>query len=359
MTTEGVKNASCEFDIQTLKPTYRLLIGMPGMSNAFAIAGKLGLPEAVIEDAKTRVDVDKAKMETLFSDLERTRKQADDERERAGKYREEAHALQEKLKEQERKTDARAREVLEKAQEDAVQTLADAKRFADDAIRALRHAGADDAQLREMERTRTKLNERLADIRGKKRAEEGREDAKKRAQFKAETLLPGTPVHIVSMNLNGTIEGKADRDGNVFVLCGVMRMKVNLSDLSKPETEDTYSGQDIAKRFSMKRAFADAQGKDQKGTGHGKRAQGMRSAPAYELNLIGKNTEDAISALDKYLDDAYLAHVPSVRIVHGKGTGTLRNAVQKHLKRVKYVKSYQTGEYGEGDAGVTIVTLKG
>ena len=199
----------------------------------------------------------------------------------------------------------------------------------------------------------------MADVREKKR-DNGTESGKEgRPHFRPEELLPGTPVYVGSMNLNGTVEGKVDRDGNVFVLCGVMRMKVSVSDLEPPETEDAYSGKELAKRFSMKRAFADAQGKESKGTSRGKKAQGMRTVPAYELNLIGKNTDDAISALDKYLDDAYLAHVPSVRIVHGKGTGTLRNAVQKHLKRVKYVKSYQTGEYGEGDAGVTIVTLKG
>ena len=329
------------------------------MSNAFAIAGKLGLPGSVIENAKAQIDTDKAKMETLFTDLEHTRRQADEERERAETYRKEAHALQEKLKEREERLDVHAKEVLEQAREDAEKTLADAKRFADEAIRALRHAGADDAQLREMERTRTKLNERLTDVRAKKNAADSGDGTDKRAHFRAEELLPGTPVHVTSMNLNGTIEGKTDRDGNVFVLCGVMRIKVSVKDLAPPETEDAYSGKELAKRFSMKRAFADAQGKGDRHASHGKHAQGMRSAPAYELNLIGKNTDDAISALDKYLDDAYLVHVPSVRIVHGKGTGTLRNAVQKHLKRVKYVKSYQTGEYGEGDAGVTIVTLKG
>ena len=359
MTTEGVKNASCEFDIRTLKPTYRLLIGTPGMSNAFAIAGKLGLPAHIIRNAGEQIDVDKARMETLFTDLEQTRRLADEERKRAGEYREEAQALREKLREQEQKLDARAGAVLEQARTDAEQILADAKRFADEAIRTLRHAGADDAQLREMERTRTKLNERLSDAREKKKAASGGTGTGKDAHFRPEALLPGTPVHIVSMNLNGTVEGRPDRDGNVFVLCGVMRMKVSVQDLTQPEEEDRYSGKEIAKRFSMKRAFADAQGKERKNTAHGKNAQGIRQAPAYELNLIGKNTDDAISALDKYLDDAYLAHVPSVRIVHGKGTGTLRNAVQKHLKHVKYVKSYQTGEYGEGDAGVTIVKLKG
>ena len=355
MTTPGVENASCEFDVSTLKPTYRLLIGMPGKSNAFAISRKLGLPEEIIEGAHAQIDIDKARMETLFSELEESRKQAEAERESAMRYKEEISRLEARMRKQSQEFDALGQDLIAEAREEADRVLAGAKAFADETIRLMRKAGADEEIVKELERTRTALNEK----RGKNRKEKDVQRAKNKdehrtVRLKPSDLVPGTSVKIVSLDLKGTIEGHPDKNGNLFVQCGVMRMKTNVADLElAKEEEAAKSGQEIAKRFSMKRAF-EAQGTDTKTHKGTLRAAGVSA----EINLIGKNTDDALSALDKYLDDAYLSHMPSVRIVHGKGTGTLRNAVQRHLKQISYVKSFQTGEYGEGDAGVTIVKLK-
>ena len=355
MTTPGVKNASCEFEVSTLKPTYRLLIGMPGKSNAFAISRKLGLPEEIIEGAHAQIDVDKARMETLFSDLEESRKQAEAEKQSAMRYKEEISRLEARMRKQSQEFDALGEDLIAEAREEADRVLAGAKAFADETIRLMRKAGADEDIVKELERTRTALNEKRGKLRRESasKTETGTKD-NAAVTLKASDLVPGTAVRIVSLDLKGTIEGHPDKNGNLFVQCGVMRMKTHISDLAiAREEEIAKSGPEIAKRFSMKRAFEarDAGTKEHRGA--------LRTAgAAAEINLIGQNTDDALNALDKYLDDAYLSHMPSVRIVHGKGTGTLRSAVQRHLKQVSYVKSFKTGEYGEGDAGVTIVKLK-
>ncbi|MBR0173058.1 MAG: endonuclease MutS2 [Lachnospiraceae bacterium] len=355
MTTAGVKNANCEFDVATLKPTYRLLIGTPGKSNAFAIASKLGLPQSVIDGAHAQIDTDKARMETLFTDLEESRKQVEAEKASVARYKEEISRLEARMREQSEEFDTLGQDLIAEAREEADRVLAGAKAFADETIRLMRKAGADENLLKELERTRTALNEKRGKNRKEKDVRREKDKEEHRAvRLKTSDLVPGTSVKIVSLDLKGTIEGHPDKNGNLFVQCGVMRMKTNVSDLElAKEEEAAKSGQEIAKRFSMRRAF-ETQGSDTKTRKGTLRAAGA----AAEINLIGKNTDDALSALDKYLDDAYLSHMPSVRIVHGKGTGTLRNAVQRHLKQISYVKSFQTGEYGEGDAGVTIVKLK-
>lgn len=354
MTTKGVKNASCAFDVDTLRPTYRLIIGAPGASNAFAISKKLGLPEEVIEDAHAQIDSDKARMETLFQDLEESKKRLDKEQEKVERYREEQQELQARLKEQEEAFDTLGDDILEEAHRKAEDVLAEAKRFADMTIRRMRKAHVDEELISSMERERTHLNEMIGKVREEKPSQkEGKADAAP-AMADAE-LIPGTRVRIRSMGLGGIIKTAPDKDGRLTVTCGVMQVEARADDLV-PEEEEAYSGKEIAKRFSMKRAFAE---KDES-KGRTSRPGGTSASyvPA-EINLIGKNTDDALALLDKYLDDAYLTHLPVVRIVHGKGTGALRSAVQRHLKGISYVKSFQGGAYGEGDAGVTVVKLKG
>ncbi|MBR5970526.1 MAG: endonuclease MutS2 [Lachnospiraceae bacterium] len=357
MTTERVVNASCEFDIETLRPTYRLLIGTPGMSNAFAISRKLGLPEEIIDGAHAQIDTDKARMETLFADLETSRKTIEAERERIEQYKQETQALNAKLEEQSREFDSLGEDILADAHEEAERILTEAKRFADDTIRLMRKSGADEELLAVMERERTKLNERIGAQRSSgKKAKEKAAPPQEGERLTKEQAKKGERVHIVSMGLTGIIESLPDKDENVYVRCGVMQVKAKVSDLS-PAPEKEESAQEIAKKFSMKQAFAAKESGG--GKGGGKRHSVLNDEyVSAEINLIGKNTDDALHALDKYLDNAYRAHLPSVRIVHGKGTGTLRNAVRTHLKSVRYIKKFQEGEYGEGDAGVTVATFK-
>ena len=357
MTTEGVVNASCEFDIETLRPTYKLLIGTPGMSNAFAISRKLGLPEEIIEGAHAQIDTDKARMETLFADLETSRKTIEKERAEIDRYREETKELNRKLEQQTKEFDSLGEDIVAEAHEEAERILTEAKRFADDTIRLMRKSGADEELLAVMERERTKLNERIGNTKKAGKKAKDRQTAGQQEDapvLKKEQAKKGERVKILSMGLTGIIESLPDKDDNVFVRCGIMQVKAKVSDLS-PAPEEAEQPQEIAKKFSMKQAFASKDG----GKGGGKRHSILNDDyVSAELNLIGKNTDDALYALDKYLDNAYRAHLPSVRIVHGKGTGTLRSAVREHLKGVRYIKKFQEGEYGEGDAGVTIATFR-
>ena len=336
MTTKGVLNASCEFDVGTLQPTYRLLIGTPGASNAFAVSKRLGLSEEIINGAKEQIDADKVRMETLFRDLEESRRVAEEERIEIARYREEQEALQARLREQEETLDTLGEDLLKEAHGEAERILKEAKLFADETIRLMRKSGADDALIADLERKRTALNLKIADTSKKKRGHEEREKKEKGRGLEAKDLVIGDRVKILSAGLSGTVSKLPDKEGRLTVTCGVMQVETKLSDLA-PDEEHAENGKQIEKRYRMK---------------------GVSYVPA-ELNLIGKNTDDAISALDKYLDEAYMSHLPGVRIVHGKGTGTLRNAVQRHLKGVRYVKSFQDGAYGEGDTGVTVVKFKG
>lgn len=335
LSTPEVENACCEFDVETLRPTYRLLIGVPGKSNAFAISGKLGLPEFIIENAKEHLTAQDESFEDLLSDLEQSRKTIEAEEQEIRRHKEEIRQLRNALEKKQEKIDLRKEEILRKANEEARAILADAKKTADETIRDFQKYSANDASIRQMEEKRAKLREKM-DKAGK-HAQENIPKPKK--PVSAKKLHLGDAVKVLSMNLKGTVSSLPDAKGDLFVQMGILRSKVNISDLELMD-EVTITTPSVAR------------------TGAGKIKMSKSASVSTEINLIGMTVDEALAHLDKYLDDAYLAHLSSVRIVHGKGTGKLRDAVQKHLKRCKYVKTYRMGAFGEGDAGVTIAEFK-
>ena len=337
LSTDFVENACCEFNVETLAPTYRLLIGIPGKSNAFAISSKLGLPEYIIDAARAQINAEDKSFEDLLTDLENSRVTIEKERLEIASYKEEIKSLKEKLQAKNEKIDNAKDRIIREANEKAREILQEAKDVADETIRIYQKAGPG-TSLKELEKTRERLRGEIGK-KNDKLALKAKEPPKAK-QPKPEQLKIGDSVKILSMGLKGTISTLPDHKGNLFVQCGIMRSQANVKDLVLIEDE-TPSG-----LASLKNTH----------TGKVKMSKSFSISP--EINLLGKTVDEALAELDKYLDDAYLAHLPSVRVVHGKGTGALRSAVQNHLKRVKYVKSYRLGEYGEGDAGVTIVTFK-
>ena len=366
MRTEGIVNASCEFNVETLQPTYRLMVGIPGKSNAFAISQKLGLPNYIIETAKEQLSQEAQNFEDLLSDLERARQQLRAEQEESARMRASLERDRKILKDKEKQFEKRREELLQKANEDARDILAKAKEDADQAISDLRKAAQSGrgGDLSSMERTRTalrsKVNEKNASIKFKK--EPAAPAGKK---VRASDLHVGDKVRVVSMGLTGTVSALPDRNGKVSVRCGILQSKVDLSDL-RLVAEDAFGntldafgnpvgGSEKRSGSAIKRAFRDAD----KASSSGKEMDLSHSSTVSpELNLLGMTTDDAIWKLDKYLDEARVSHLQSVRIVHGKGTGALRNAVHQYLRKQKWIKSFRLGDFGEGDAGVTIVTLR-
>ena len=339
LSTDFVENACCEFNVETLAPTYRLLIGIPGKSNAFAISQKLGLPDYVIQAAKEQINAEDKSFEDLLTDLESSRLTIEKERLEIASYKEEIKSLKERLQTKNEKIDSAREKILREANEKAREILQDAKNVADETIRIYQKAGPN-ASLKDLEKTRDRLRGEI----GKKNEKLAlkTQEPKKGRQIKPEQLKIGDSVKISSMGLNGTVSSLPDHKGNLFVQCGIMRSQANVKDLVYAEAEAAPAASVLQRKPSA--------------AGKVKMSKSFSISP--EINLLGKTVDEALAELDKYLDDAYLAHLSTVRVVHGKGTGALRSAVQSHLKRVKYVKSYRLGEYGEGDAGVTIVTFK-
>jgi DNA mismatch repair protein MutS2 len=340
LNTKGVQNASCEFDVESLKPTYRLLIGLPGKSNAFAISSKLGLSDRIIEAAKEQISTDDQRFEDLIADLEKSRKIIENERFEIEQYKKEAEELRHQLEQKTNKLDSQRDDIIRKANEEAREILQEAKTVADETIRVFRKAGPN-ASMQDLERTRTSLGQKISD---KNKAISKKETPKENHPILKESQLKlGESVRIVSMGLKGTISSKPDKDGNLFVQCGIMKTKANIRDLVLIGDEDP--------KAAMKKFYG------RTSSGGGKMDLSKASNIRTEINLIGRNSDDAIAELDKYLDDAYMSHLNNVRVVHGKGAGILRQAVHNYLKGVPYVKSFKLGEFGEGDAGVTIVTF--
>ena len=337
LSTDFVENACCEFNVETLAPTYRLLIGIPGKSNAFAISSKLGLPDYIIEAAKTQITTEDKSFEDLLTDLEESRVTIEKERLEIASYKAEVKSLKEKLQAKNEKIDNAKERILREANEQAREILQDAKNVADETIRIYQKAGPG-ASLKDLEKTRERLrgeinrkNDKLA-IKAK--------EPQKGKQLKPEQLKIGDSVKILSMGLKGTVSTLPDHKGNLFVQCGIMRSQANVKDLMLLADETPAGLASLQKSHTSKV----------------KMSKSLNISP--EINLLGRTVDEALSELDKYLDDAYLAHLSTVRVVHGKGTGALRSAIHSHLKRIKYVKSYRLGEYGEGDAGVTIAEFK-
>lgn len=336
LTTSGIENACCEFDVETLSPTYRLLIGIPGKSNAFAISKKLGLSDTLIEDARTRISSNEQNFEDLLSDLEASRITIEKEQAEINRYKSEIAALKQQLKNKQEKLDESRDAILRKAKEEANQILQEAKDTADEAIRNFNKYGTTRPSIQEMEKQRTNIREKMAANEKKSSKEKDTAIYNPKVPKK---LRIGDSVKVLSMNLTGTVHSLPNAKGDLFVQMGILRSQVNIKDLVL--IEDAAPG---SKKYAK--------------TGAGKLKMSKSASVSTEINLIGKTVDEAIALLDKYLDDAYLAHLPSVRIVHGKGTGALRSAVQNHLKRQSYIKSFHLGEFGEGDAGVTIAEFK-
>ena len=337
LSTPGVENACCEFDVATLSPTYRLLIGIPGKSNAFAISEKLGLPTDLITDAKGRISKSEGDFEDLIADLEKSRSTIEREQLEINQYKAEIESLKKKLEQKQERLDSSRDKILREANEQAYSILKEAKDVADETIRNFNKYGKAGAPVSEMEKERTKLRGKM-DKAAQKMSEQKKASVPNHNVPKK--LRIGDSVKVISMNLKGTVHSLPNARGDLYVQMGILRSLVNINDLILLE-EDATPG---TKTFQK--------------TSAGKIKMSKSASVSTEINLIGKTTDEAIPLLDKYLDDAYLAHLPSVRIVHGKGTGALRNAVQAHLKRLKYVKSFHLGEFGEGDAGVTIAEFK-
>jgi len=337
LSTDFVENACCEFNVETLSPTYRSLIGVPGKSNAFAISSKLGLPDYIIEAANAQIGTDDKSFEELLSDLEQSRITIEKERLEIASYKQEIKTLKERLQAKNEKIDNAKERILREANEQAREILQEAKDVADETIRIFQKAGPN-ASLKDLEKSREKVRGKINDKNDKLALNQKENKPKK--ELKPEQLQKGDSVKVVSMGLKGTVSTLPDQKGNLFVQCGIIRSQVNIRDLVLID-EDTLPGNTTLTKTQ---------------TGKMKMSKSMHISP--EINLLGRTVDEALAELDKYLDDAYLAHLTTVRVVHGKGTGALRSAVHNHLKRIKYIKNYRLGEYGEGDAGVTIVTFK-
>ncbi|MFR5295261.1 MAG: endonuclease MutS2 [Clostridium sp.] len=342
LSTPGVENACCEFDVATLRPTYRLLIGIPGKSNAFAISKKLGLPDYIIDDAKTHLESEDETFEDVISRLEENRVTIEKERAEIESYKAEIARLKSGLEKKEERFDERKDKMIRKANEEAQQILREAKETADRTIKNINKLAASSGiDTKALEAERTKLRDSLKKVEGGLSLKQ--ETRKPHKAINPKTLKLGDGVRVLSMNLNGTVSSLPDAQGNVFVQMGILRSKVNISDLELLQ-ENSVSGPGLESR--------------KKGSGSSNIKMSKSFGISPEINVLGMTVDEAVAQLDKYLDDAYIAHLPQVRIVHGKGTGALRAGIHKHLKRLKYIKEFHLGGFGEGDAGVTIVVFK-
>lgn len=336
LSTDGVENACCEFDLESLRPTYRLLIGIPGKSNAFAISGKLGLPDYIIEDAKKRLSEQDVSFEDLLSDLEASRHTIEKEREEIAAYKREIEALKTKTLQKQEKLEDQKNRIIREANEKAAAILRDAKEVADETIKNFRKFGKENISAAEMEKERERLRQKIKAT----ASSSSIQIQKPRKIYKPSDFKLGESVKVLSMNLTGTICSLPDSRQTVTVQMGILRSQVPLSDLEIIEEPVSYTA------------------KNMKRTNKGKLKMSKSLSVSPEINLLGKTVDEAVMELDKYLDDALLSHLNTVRVVHGKGTGALRKGIHEYLRRQRHVKSYRLGEFGEGDAGVTIVELK-
>lgn len=336
LSTPGVENASCEFDVETLRPTYRLLIGVPGKSNAFAISSKLGLPSYIIADAKQQISQEDESFEDVISTLEENRITIEKERMEIARYKSEVEDLKKQLETKQEKLNQQRDRILREANEQAHAILRDAKEYADQTIKDFNKFGKANISIKEMENKRQNLRKKM----NKVESNMSKKEKKVTGNLKPSDLHLGDGVKVLSLNLKGTVSTLPDAKGYLLVQMGIMRSKIHISDLVLLQEETVISAPNMQR------------------TSAGKIKMSKSSSVGIEINLLGRTVDEAIAELDKYLDDAYLAHIPSVRVVHGKGTGALRKGIHNYLRRVKYVSSFHLAEFGEGDAGVTIVNFK-
>lgn len=335
MDTDGVENGCCEFDLETLSPTYRLLIGIPGKSNAFAISERLGLPDYIIEQARSQIDASAIDFENMLSELERNKAEIEREQSELYRTRQEIEALKNSLKERQDDVKRKREELLRSAREEARDLLAEAKEVADESIRKYHAWGQHPKQnnMKKMEAQRSDLRGRMNKL-DKKLAYKGKRASKisDPSDFKV-----GDAVLVTTLSLNGTVKETANKNGDLVVQMGFLSSTVNYKDLELLAPEKAPKPVNQPKdRYSINKA----------------------ATINPEINLLGNTVDEAVARLEKYLDDAMIAGLTSVRVVHGKGTGALRKGIHEYLRRQKFIKSYQLAEFGEGDAGVTIVTFK-
>ena len=339
LTTDGVENACCEFDVESLRPTYRLLIGIPGKSNAFAISKKIGLSADIIDDAAKRLDSEDIRFEDLVTDLEQSRVTIEKEREELAKYKEEIASLKAELTKKTERLDERTDNIIRKANEEAAHILRDAKEYADMTINAMNKHGM---SVKELEKHRSDIREKMNKRQEKLKVEPANVQAHKAhdiSEFK-----PGMHVKVLTMNVVGTVSQIHKAKNQVSVLIGSLNTKMDIKNLAILKG---YKDPEDTKAASSK-----------SGSGSGKIKMAKSSSVSSEINLLGYTVDEAVAVLDKYLDDAYIAKIPQVRIVHGKGTGALRAGVTSYLRGVPYIKDFRLGQIGEGAEGVTIVTFK-
>ena len=336
LTTAGVENGCCEFNVETLRPTYRLLIGVPGKSNAFAISFKLGLSDDIIEEAKTHLSDQDEDFESLISDLETGRKDLERQQEEAQRYKEEVEVLKKRLEQKQESMDASRERILREANEKAHAILREAKEYADTTIKNFNKFGKEGIDSRAMEQERSRLREKMNSVEKDMTLKTKSRSSK---ALRPQDIHLGDSVRVLSMNLKGTVSSLPNTKGDLVVQMGILRSQVNINDIELIQ-DATISTPNKGR------------------TGTGQIRMSKSSSVGMEINLLGKTVDEALAELDKYLDDAYLSHMPSVRVVHGKGTGALRKAIHNYLRKQKHVASYRLGEFGEGDAGVTVVTFK-
>lgn len=346
LTAPGVENACCEFNVETLRPTYRLLIGIPGKSNAFAISRKLGLPDYIIDEAKNQMEQKDESFEDLLANLENSRVTIEKEREEIASYKQEIETLKNRLQQKEERFSEQKEKMLSKAREEAQKILQDAKDTADQTIRNINKLAKSSGVNKELEAERTKLRGKIQDV-DKKLAV--KKTAAPKKAVSAKKLRLGDTVRVLSMNLKGTVSSLPNAKGDLYVQMGILRSLVNIRDLEMVE-EASITGPGLSGTHTGASRGS--------GSGSSKIKMSKSFSVSPEVNLIGMTVDEAIPVLDKYLDDAYLAHLPQVRVVHGRGTGALKAGVHRHLKKLSYVKEFRLGEFGEGDTGVTIVTFK-
>ncbi len=337
LSTPGVENACCEFNVETLRPTYRLLIGIPGKSNAFAISSKLGLSDNIIQKAREQISEQDESFEDVLSSLEENRVTLENERLEIQKYKQEIQDLKSQLETRQEKLEAQRDKILKKANEEALNVLEEAKEYADQTMKLFHKFQKNNIDTSAVERERQELRRRMNKAESK--MAEKNKPQKPSKELTAKDIHPGDSVKVLSMNLKGTVGSRPDSKGYLFVQMGIIRSKVHLSDLELID-EPVITTPSLQK------------------TGAGKIRMSKSSSISTEINLLGRTVDEAIAELDKYLDDAYIAHLKSVRVVHGKGTGALRKGIHDYLRRQKHVASFRLGEFGEGDAGVTIVEFK-
>ena len=337
--TPGVENASCEFDVATLRPTYRLLIGIPGKSNAFAISKKLGLSDNIINDASRRLDSEDIKFEDLVTDLEQSRVTIEREREELNEYKAQIAQLKSELTKKTERLDERTDNIIRKANEEAARILKDAKEYADKTINAMNKHGM---TVKELEKHRSAIREKMNKRQEKLKIEPANNISEHKAHDISEFKV-GMHVKVLTMNVIGTVSQIHKNKNQVTVLVGSLSTKMDIKNLT------------ILKGYKDP---AETSSKPKGAGGSGKIKMSKSSSVSSEINLLGYTVDEAIAVLDKYLDDAYIARIPQVRIVHGKGTGALRSGITSYLHGVPYIKEFRLGQIGEGAEGVTIVTFK-